>query len=72
MYKSISALLRSPYQTVFNNISFVNFISEMQEETFEYYFRRILRIHRKCPLTAGPKCRHLEEAEKILLSIKKY
>ena len=55
-YKELSALLRSPYQMMFNNLRFVNFVSEMHLENFEYYFRRIVRIHSKCPVTAGHKC----------------
>ena len=65
-YKMVSAVLRLPYQVFYNNMEFMSIISEMTESTFEYYFRRIVHIHRKCPKAEGGHCSHLLAIHKAL------
>jgi hypothetical protein len=47
-YNEFCSVLRYPYQTLYNNFEVINFVSEMSFETFEYFFRKVIFIHRTC------------------------
>ena len=57
-YSKICCMLRYPYQTLYNDFSILNFVSDMNYATFELYFRKVCWLHRKCASARGV-CEHV-------------
>ena len=51
-------MLRYPYQTLYDDFSILNFVSDMNYATFELYFRKVGWLHRKCASARGV-CEHV-------------
>jgi hypothetical protein len=61
VYNEFCSVLRFPYQTLYNNFEIINFVSEMKFETFEYFYRKIIMIHRRCQKCENSGvCGHIE------------